>query len=52
MDKKALVSLIVELIDRDPKVRGAVMRCAYHTPGVVGEYSREAINMPYNCQRS
>ena len=38
MDKKAIVSLIVELIERDPEVRGAVMRCAYNTPGIVVEY--------------
>ena len=38
MDKKAIVSLIVELIERDPEVRRAVMRCAYNTPGIVVEY--------------
>jgi len=38
MDKKALVSLVVELIEHDPQVRGAVMRCAYNTPGIVVEY--------------
>lgn len=38
MDKKAIVSLIVELIEHDAEVRRAVMRCAYNTPGIMVEY--------------
>ena len=38
MDKKAIVSLIVELIEHDVEVRRAVMRCAYNAPGIVVEY--------------
>jgi|GEM_PF-6975958 len=30
--------MLVELIKHDPQVRGAVMQCAYDTPGIVVEY--------------
>ena len=38
MEKAELAKLMVELIKNDPEVRGAVMRVAYNTPGIMVEY--------------
>jgi hypothetical protein len=38
MDRKALASLIVELVEHAAEVGRAVMLCAYNTPGIVVEY--------------
>lgn len=37
-DTEQLAAVIVELIKRHPKVRSAVMECAYNTPGLMTEY--------------
>ena len=38
IDKVELAKVIAELIRHDPEVRGAVMRVAFDTPGIVVEY--------------
>ena len=38
IDKAELAKLIVELINNDPEVRGAIMDVAYSMPGLIVEY--------------
>ena len=38
IEKAELAKILAELIKHDPEVRGAVMRVAYDTPGIMVEY--------------